>query len=92
MKVIIRWGSAVNNLDILYPLLLESPEMCMFCTDDPRASFLVDGHINRMVRFAWQNGVPLISALRAASLNPVKHFRMKMGLLQLGDNADFVIY
>lgn len=92
MKVIIRWGSAVNNLNILYPLLLESPEMCMFCTDDPRASFLVDGHINRMVQFAWQNGVPLISALRAASLNPVKHFQMKMGLLQFGDNADFVIY
>jgi adenine deaminase len=90
MKILIREGSAARNFDALWPLLLEQPEQCMFCSDDKHPDDLLRGHINELCARAVAHGVPPIAALRAAALNPVEHYRLRCGLLRVGDPADFI--
>ena len=91
MKILIREGSAAKNFETLKPLLLEVPEMCMFSTDDAHPSAFLRGHINQLVRRACDFGVPFLTALRVASLNPIMHYKLNCGLLRLGDRADFIV-
>lgn len=92
MNIIIREGSAAKNFDALIDLLKEYPDKIMFCSDDKHPNDLVAGHINLLLsRAVKQNGVNAIKAIRAATYNPVKHYSMKVGLLQKGDPADCVI-
>jgi adenine deaminase len=44
-----------------------------------------------MVRRAIGHGVDTIDALRMASLNPIRHYGLGVGLLQVGDAADFLV-
>ncbi len=91
MKILIREGSAARNFDALHPLLRLHPESCMFCTDDQHPDLLVQGHINELVRRAVALGYDLFDVLRAASLHPVQHYRLPVGLLRVGDPADFIV-
>lgn len=91
MKVLIREGSAARNFDALIGLLDEFPDSCMFCSDDRHPHDLVDGHIDGHVRRALKLGIGLMKVLRAASLNPVRHYGLQVGLLQKGDAADFIV-
>jgi len=75
VKVLIREGSAARNFDALWPLLAERPELCMFCTDDAHPDDLLLGHIDRLVARAVGKGIDPMVALRAATLNPVRHYR-----------------
>ncbi|MCD8481672.1 MAG: adenine deaminase [Verrucomicrobia bacterium] len=90
MKVAIREGSAARNFEALWPLLLESPEACFFCSDDKHPDDLVRGYLQHMVARAVANGVPAMAAIKAATLNPVRHYGLQVGLLQAGDPADFI--
>jgi adenine deaminase len=91
MHVLIREGSAARNFEALWPLLKERPEQCMFCTDDAHPDVLKHGHINRLVARAVAKGVDAFDAMRAACVNPVRHYRLPCGLLQVGDSADMVV-
>jgi adenine deaminase len=91
MFVAIREGSAARNFDALAPLLRESPERCFFCSDDKHPDDLLLGHINRLVARAIASGAAPMDALRAATLNPVRHYGLGTGLLQTGDPADFAV-
>jgi len=91
VKVLIREGSAARNFDALWPLLAERPELCMFCTDDAHPDDLLLGHIDRLVARAVGKGIDPMVALRAATLNPVRHYGLPCGLLQPGDRADMVL-
>lgn len=91
MKILIREGSAAKNFDTLIPLMAEYPEMLMFCSDDKHPNDLIKGHINLLVKRAIDKGYKLMDVLRAASLNAVKHYHLDVGLLQLGDDADFIV-
>lgn len=91
MKIQIREGSSAKSFDELLPLVKRYPDRVMFCTDDYKAFDLVRGHINLLVARAVAAGVPLFNALRAATLNPVRHYSLPVGLLQKGDRADFII-
>ncbi|MBU2650317.1 MAG: adenine deaminase [Bacteroidetes bacterium] len=91
MKILIREGSAAKNFNELIPLLAENPEMVMFCSDDRHPDDLVKEHINSHVKRALNMGYNPIDVLRAASLNPVKHYKLDAGLLQPGDPADFIV-
>ncbi len=90
MKVLIREGSAAKNYEALSPLIAECPDMLMLCTDDSHPTDLVQGHIDRIVRRAIKDGYPVMDVLRMACLNPVRHYGLKTGLLQVGDSADFI--
>jgi len=90
IKVLIREGSAARNFETLWPLLNESPESVMLCHDDLHPDELHDRMIETMMARAVDKGVSLMNVLRAATLNPVCHYRLPLGLLQAGDSADFV--
>ncbi|MFM2207354.1 MAG: hypothetical protein RL213_1329 [Bacteroidota bacterium] len=91
MKVIIREGSAARNFDALIPLMHEYPDLLMFCSDDKHPDDLELGHLDRLVSRAVQAGYDLYNVVRAATVNPVKHYGLDVGLLQPGDPADFIV-
>ena len=91
MKILIREGSAAKNFDALIPLMALYPERLMFCSDDKHPNDLIKGHINLLVKRALQKGYKLMHVLRAASLNAIKHYHLDVGLLQQGDDADFIV-
>jgi len=91
MKVIIREGSAARNFDALAPLLHEHYENIMFCSDDKHPDNLVQGHINQLVQRALALGVDLFKVLQVACVNPVQHYKLPVGLLRVGDPADFMV-
>ena len=69
----------------------DHPEQIMFCSDDKHPDSLVEGHINRLCSRAIQKGIPLFHVLQAACVNPVHHYSMGVGLLQVGDPADLIV-
>lgn len=91
MKILIREGSAAKNFDALIPLMADYPEMLMFCSDDKHPNDLIKGHINLLVKRALHQGYKLMDVLRAASLNTVRHYHLDVGMLQPGDDADFIV-
>ena len=91
MHIIIREGSAAKNFDALIDLLNDYPEKIMFCSDDKHPDSLVAGHINQLCARAIKKGINLYHILRAACINPVMHYKLDSGLLQAGNNADFIV-
>ena len=91
MKILIREGSAARNFEALIPLMESHPDKLMFCSDDKHPDELDDVHIDVLVRKAIALGYDVMDVLRAASLNAVKHYKLNVGLLQLGDDADFIV-
>ncbi len=91
MKIQIREGSAAQNLDALIPIAKRNADNCMFCSDDMHPDDLLAGHINLMVKRAIESGVDHMDTLRIASLNPICHYRLDIGLLREGDPADFLV-
>ena len=92
MKILIREGSAAKNFEALIDLIKTHPNDIMLCSDDKHPDDLILGHINLLVKRAIDKGYDFYDVLRAASVNPIKHYDLEVGLLQKGDNADFVIY
>lgn len=91
MKVIIREGSAAKNFEALVELLHLYPDQMMFCSDDKHPDSLVEGHINQLCARAVATGVDLFKVLKAACMNPVNHYKLKVGLLRQNDFADFIV-
>ncbi|NMH25930.1 adenine deaminase [Flavobacterium solisilvae] len=91
MKVIIREGSAAKNFEALIDLLPENYENMMFCSDDKHPDDLILGHINQLCSRAIAKGFDVFKVLQVACVNPVKHYKMDVGLLQENDTADFIV-
>ncbi len=91
MKVLIREGSAAKNFNALIDLLPEHFENMMFCSDDKHPDDLILGHINTLCTRAVAKGIDVFKVLQVACINPVKHYNLDVGLLKVGDAADFVI-
>lgn len=92
MKIQIREGSAAQNFDALYPLITSNNKDIMFCTDDSLPDELIEkGHINKIIIKGLKLGINIFNLLNAATLNPIKHYDLDVGLLKIGDNADFII-
>jgi adenine deaminase len=91
MKIIIREGSAAKNFEALAHLLHEHSDMMMFCSDDKHPDSLVAGHINQLCARAVAKGIDLFKVLQAACVNPVGHYKLKLGLLRPNDFADFIV-
>jgi adenine deaminase len=90
VKVMIREGSAAKNFDTLIPLLKDFPDQIMFCCDDKHPDNLIESHIDDHVKRALKLGHNLYDVLRASSYNVIKHYNLPIGLLQIGDHADFI--
>jgi adenine deaminase len=91
MKIIIREGSAAKNFDALIDLLNDWPDRIMFCSDDKHPDSLVLGHINQLCARAVAKGMDVFKILKAACVNPVLHYKLDVGLLRVGDPADFIV-
>ncbi len=91
MKILIREGSAAKNFEALADLLHEHSDNMMFCSDDKHPDSLVEGHINTLCARAVAKGIDVFKVLKAACINPVYHYKLNVGLLRVGDPADFII-
>jgi adenine deaminase len=91
MKILIREGSAAKNFEALISLLNDHEDEIMFCSDDKHPDSLVKSHINELCARAVGKGIDVFKVLKAACINPVHHYKMKVGLLKEGDAADFII-
>ena len=91
MYILMREGSAAKNFEALHTLLRLHPDRVMLCSDDKHPDELVMHHINELVRRAVAKGYDVYDVLRAASVNPVTHYKLPVGLLREGDAADFVV-
>jgi len=91
MKVIIREGSAAKNFEALIDLLPEHFENMMFCSDDKHPDDLLIGHINQLCERAVAKGMNVFDVLQVACVNPVNHYKLDVGLLNVGDDADFIV-
>ncbi len=90
-KIAIREGSAARNFDALQTLIDEHPDACMLCSDDKHPDELLLGHINKLVARAVAAGSDLMNVLTVACVNPVNHYELGVGLLRVGDPADFIV-
>jgi adenine deaminase len=91
MQILIREGSAAKNFEALIELLEDHPNMIMFCSDDKHPDSLVDGHLNQLCARAIARGHDIFHVIRAACVNPVLHYKLDIGLLRVGDPADFIV-
>jgi adenine deaminase len=91
MHILIREGSAAKNYEALHELLRLHPERVMFCSDDKHPDDLLLHHINKLVTRSLTKGYDLYNVLRAACINPILHYNMPVGMLRVGDPADFIV-
>jgi adenine deaminase len=92
MKILIREGSAAKNFDALFPLISKFNSMVMLCTDDSHPDDLIKyGHINKILKLGLKHKIDIFDLLFTASVNPVLHYNLPVGLLRENDPADFII-
>jgi adenine deaminase len=94
MTVFLREATNAHNLQTLLPLVDRWTEPHLaFATDDRVPADLLDqGSVDHMVRMAIQQGVHPISAIRIATLNPARHYRLSdRGAVAPGRRADLVV-
>jgi adenine deaminase len=92
MKIQIREGSAAKNFDSLLPLIKNHADKLMFCSDDKHPDDLIKyGHINSLATRAVAAGNDTFDVLRICSMNPILHYNLNVGLLQIDDDADFLV-
>ncbi|MCF7567954.1 adenine deaminase [Sabulilitoribacter arenilitoris] len=91
MKILIREGSAAKNFEALIDLLPEHYENMMFCSDDKHPDDLIVGHINQLCARAVAKGIDVFKVLKAACVNPIRHYNLDVGLLNIGDAADVIV-
>jgi len=91
MKIQIREGSAAKNFDALVDLIRDHSEDILFCSDDKHPNDLVEGHINQLVIRAIKKGYDPLKVLKYTILNPIEHYQLDVGTLQVGDPADMIV-
>jgi len=97
MKAMLRLGSAWYDVATQIKAITEhglDSRNFILCTDDSHSGTLVhDGHMNRVVRHAIEQGLKPITAIQMATLNTAEHFNMarEIGSITPGRLADFLI-
>lgn len=94
MWIMIREGTAAQNLEELLPLCREPySSRCMFCTDDGHINYLMEeGYIDHIIRKAIKLGVDPILAYKMASYTAGEYFGLRnRGAIAPGFLADFVV-
>jgi adenine deaminase len=97
MKVMLRLGSAWHDVAAQVPAVTEKgldPRHFLLVTDDSHAGTLIhDGHMDRVVRFAIQQGLDPMVAIQMATLNTAEHFGVARDIGQIapGRYADILL-
>jgi adenine deaminase len=97
MKVMMRLGSAWHDVADQVRAVTElglDPRHFILVTDDSHSGTLVnDGHMNRVVRHAIDQGLEPITAIQMATLNTAEHFGVatEVGQIAPGRYADLLL-
>ncbi|MFH1453823.1 MAG: adenine deaminase [Armatimonadota bacterium] len=94
MHIMIREGSAAQNLKDILPLVnYRNSRFFFFVTDDRNPHDLIEkGHINYIVKSAVKQGLPPILAIQMATINTAEYFNLRnIGMLAPGMQADIVV-
>ena len=97
MKVMLRYGSAWHDVAEGVKAVTEmklDPRHFILCSDDCHASTLVhEGHMDRVLRHAIQQGLAPMTALQMATLNTAEHFGVshEVGMIAPGRSADILL-
>jgi len=97
MTVMIREGSTERNLEELIKGVIREgirAEHLIFCTDDKHPHEIKEeGHINYNVNRAIALGMDPVKAIKMATLNSARHFRLdhSLGSLAPGRYADIIL-
>ncbi|MBT9291949.1 adenine deaminase [Prosthecodimorpha staleyi] len=97
MRAMLRLGSAwydvASQIKAVTELGLDARNFIL-CTDDSHSGTLVhDGHMNRVVRHAIQQGCKPVTAIQMATLNTAAHFGLEreLGSIAPGRRADLIL-
>ena len=97
MKVMMRLGSAWHDVAAQVRAVTEiglDSRHFILCTDDSHSETLVeDGHMDRVIRHAIEQGLSPIKALQMATINTAEHFGVDkdMGMIAPGRYADILL-
>jgi adenine deaminase len=97
MKAMLRYGSAwqdvAEGVKAITEKHLDSRNFIL-CTDDCQAATLVnEGHMDRVLRHAIQQGLDPMTAIQMATINTAEHFgvRREVGMIATGRWADILL-
>jgi adenine deaminase len=97
MKIMMRLGSAWHDVSTQIKAVTElglDPRHFILVTDDSHSqTILEDGHMDRVVRFAIQQGASPMIAIQMATLNTAEHFGVArdVGQIAPGRYADILL-
>lgn len=97
MRAMLRLGSAWYDVASQIKAVTEDgldPRNFILCTDDSHSGTLVnDGHMNRVVRHAIDEGCNPVTAIQMATINTAQHFGLdrELGSIAPGRRADLVL-
>jgi adenine deaminase len=87
MKAMLRYGSAWHDVADQIPAITEkglNTRNFILCTDDSHAeTLIVDGHMDRVIRHAIDQGVEPLTAIQMATLNTAEHFGLSQDIGQI---------
>src|SRR5271157_809306 len=96
-RVMLRYGSAWHDVAAQLPAILRlglDPRHFIICTEDSHSETLVnEGHMDRVVRHAIDQGLSPMAALQMATINTAEHFgdSRDIGSLAPGRFADVLL-
>jgi adenine deaminase len=97
MKAMLRYSSAWHDVAAQAPAITKlglDPRHFILCTDDCHAETLVqEGHMDRVVRHAIEQGISPMTVLQMATLNTAEHFGLsrEIGQIAPGRWADILL-
>ena len=97
MKAMLRLGSAWYDVATQVKAITErglDPRNFILCTDDSHSGTLVEeGHMDRVVRHAIEQGLKPVTAIQMATINTAQHFRLEreIGSIAPGRQANFLV-
>lgn len=97
MKPMLRFGSAWKDVDAQIKAITElgiDSRHFILCTDDSHSETLImEGHVNRAVKQAISRGLPPMTAIQMATINPAEHFGVArdVGMIAPGRYGDVLI-
>jgi adenine deaminase len=97
MKVMMRYGSAWHDVAAQVKAITEKqldPRHFILCTDDCHAGTLIrEGHMDRVLRHAIEQGLSAMTAIQMATINTAEHFHLdrEMGQIAPGRWADILL-
>jgi len=97
MRAMLRLGSAWYDVAAQIKAVTEmglDPRNFILCTDDSHSGTIVnEGHMNRVVRHAIQQGCNPLVAIQMATINTATHFGLEreLGSITPGRRADMVL-